>query len=227
VKNTPRAARPDAAPPTPATPAGALPPYLVGPIDHAGSIEGSVVLGAAIPAQRGKCPIAALDAGAGLAGAVVYVDGVRAGRRPPDDNPTIDFAFTPCGIVPRAAALARADGTIAIRNDDVVRHVAGIAELGLVVPMPLEGQRFVVPVKPDAGWIHISEGASVANAFVPATPYVATTDTDGKFTIADVPPGSFPVRASWADAAGNLREAIATATVVAGQPASVTLTIQP
>ena len=129
---------------------------------------------------------------------VVYLEGVERGKRATD----FELDNSKCLFVPRVSAVM-AGGKVRIKNADPVLHnTHGFLDRLTVfnVALPNKDQTVditgrirkpgVIDVQCDAhthmrGWIVIRDN-----------PYFAVTDDEGRFRIADIPPGKYKV-AAW------------------------------
>ena len=163
-----------------------------------------------------------------LANAVVYLDlaSPKPGQTPPG---TVLVRNEQCRFVPHVQA-ALAGATVTLTNDDPLLHnvhfflhVNGqrrtVANLALPGKVPrLDASRAarrpgLIEVRCDAhewmtGWILLLDHQ-----------YFALTDKQGRFTIPDVPPGTYTMRV-WHEALGELRQEVV---VRVGQVARVSL----
>jgi hypothetical protein len=243
------------------------PAYRVAPAADAGSVTGVVVLDGPPPADTTFAPAAAdrracgaalaeravdLDRAApgaapggadgdavrGVRGAVVWLEGVPAGKAMPAAR-RYELAVDGCRLVPRHLAVA-AGGTLNVHGvDDLETRLrfaraagppgAAAADAGLVLlrtSMTAAGQ--VVPderVLDRAGAVEVREDARPwLRAWVLAfdQPYFAATAAGGAFALADVPPGSYRLVA-WHERLGRV---VTPVTVAAGQPTGVTVRMQ-
>jgi hypothetical protein len=167
--------------------------------------------------------------GAHLAGAVVWLEGVRRGKRIPLDR-RFDLSIDGCQMTPRVQAVL-AGGTLNVHNSDPVVHRARFVRQGVRDPVAMasysdEGQ--VVPVTTaldKAGLVEVRcdmhpwDRAWVA---VFDHPYFATTERDGAFAIDSVPPGAYTL-VVWHPRLGVVRQKV---TVAAGREAAVTVTMK-
>jgi plastocyanin len=178
-------------------------------VPHAGSISGVVTVTGPVPKLQprpvdkdksacghGDKPPLALVLGPdkGIANAVVVLKGVAAGKKFAPAAPVLDQKN--CDYVPYVQVVA-AGAKVAILNSDPVSHNvrasdasgASLFNLG----MPLQGQRTEqtleapgpVKIKCDVhpwmfAWIWVAD-----------SPYAVLTGKDGRFTLADVPPGTY------------------------------------
>jgi Carboxypeptidase regulatory-like domain len=164
-----------------------------------------------------------------LANAVIWLDGVTAGKGLPIVR-RYDITNEGCRLVPRVQAAIKG-GTLDVRNADQTAHKtrfiqAGTravlatvleTEAGAVVPsravLAVPG---LVEVRCDGhpwtrGWIVVFD-----------QPYFTTTNTNGGFTIDSVPPGRYRLSV-WHERFGTQSDSV---TVVAGHDAVVDITFK-
>lgn len=163
--------------------------------------------------------------GDALQDAVVYVAKIDQGKEWGETQaPVLDQKG--CRYVP-AVSIVPKDAELTVRNSDPVLHnihtyeIIGKVRRSLFnVSQPDQGD-IKQPIKLKKGnTIKIECDAHDfmhAWAFAAANPYAAVTAADGSFSIADVPPGTYEVKA-WHPVLG---EQSANVTVAAGAPASV------
>jgi hypothetical protein len=206
---TPRPIAIDAGPPP--TPPGAAPPYTIGSLDGAGSIAGRVS-SPPLPAASASTSACGTQTAPGLdrshsgavTGALVFIDGIRAGKPPGDARP-VDTGIRGCRFEPHLALLPRLGAELAIHNDDPIRHEIVVAWVGpdgasaperlASIPMPLEGQRFAIPID-RPGLVRLEcalHPGEIGWAFAPPHPYHAVSGTGGRFELDGVAPGRYEV----------------------------------
>jgi hypothetical protein len=162
--------------------------------------------------------------GTHLAGAVVWLNGVTAGKHLPYAR-RFDIVTQGCRLLPRVQA-AIVGGTIDVRSADPTLHRTKLSRDGTVlttVPETEEGQ--VVP----------AEGILTAPGMIEVTcdlhswsrgwiavfdhPYYTMTGDDGQFAIDSIPPGRYKVTA-WHERFGTTSDS-----VVVPSSGSVALTL--
>jgi hypothetical protein len=167
--------------------------------------------------------------GAHLGGVVVWLDGLRRGKRIPLER-RFDLAIAGCQMTPRVQAVL-AGGALNVHNADALVHRARFLRQGTRDPVETvsysdEGQ--VVPIVAPlskAGLLEVRcdlhpwDRAWVA---VFDHPYFRTTDRDGAFALDSVPPGTYTLVA-WHPRLGVVRQKV---TVEAGRETGVTLTMK-
>lgn len=174
------------------------PPYAGVVVVDAGAIEGSVRWksggGVAWPAGCDAARVA--RAGAAVGGAVVYLDGVRAGRMVPFTMATVKTggvaAVTACAIVPATQVAGPLPSQLVVENSDTrairLRH----ERPGGVTTADLEpGGRAYLPVE-RVGDTRLWDGVRApAWVVAQAHPYYVVTGDDGRFVLDEVPPGTW------------------------------------
>jgi len=216
--------------------------YEIEAVTGGGSIDGMVKLSGAAPPLApitvtknqdycGKTianPIYEVGKGNGLANVLVYLKEVPKGKAPPADP--AELQNDKCMFHPRVQA-AMAGQKLKISSDDPVLHNTHPQNMetnvtlynvalpfkGFSVVKPLPDKPQMLKIKCDAHeWMH-------AWLMVLDHPYFATTDADGKFSIKDVPPGTYTL-VVWHEAAGEKSEPV---TVAANQHASAQVELSP
>ena len=146
-----------------------------------------------------------VDAGGGIANAVVSIPGVAKGA-PLTPAKDVKFDQKNCDYTPHVLAFA-AGSTVAIINSDGILHSVRTESKrnpALDMAQPAFKRVMVVPVKHpeliavscDAhNWMH-------GWWFVAGNPYYAVTDAGGNFTIKDVPPGTYTLEV-WQEKLGS------------------------
>jgi plastocyanin len=187
-------------------PAGA---YVEGPVPDAGSLVGRVrfagepVAGEplAVRKDRQVCgdtkPFEALvvGPGKGVRNAVVYLEGVPRGKRAPD----FELDNSKCLFVPHVSAVMTG-GRVRIKNADPVLHnTHGLHDRLTVFNVALPNKDQTVDISQrlrKTGVIDVQCDAHThmrAWIVVRDNPYFAVTDDEGRFRIADIPPGRYKV----------------------------------
>lgn len=216
-----------------------VPGYEEVKVSAGGKIEGQVFYSGSVPTRkviptkdREVCggprdePQILVGPDKGVQDAVVYLKAVPRGKPwgPPDKTPVLDnkdCRFDPAVQVIRA-------GAIDIHNSDPVLHnTHGFygRRTAFNVALPQRGDRVtrelarpgMVRVECDAhGWM-------LAHVFVADSPYYALTGKDGRFTIADVPPGAYTLVASQSYAGDTETPVI----VKGGETATLSVELKP
>jgi hypothetical protein len=181
--------------------------YDVITVTDGGTIEGKVVFNGAVPTKKiiptkdvevcggiREEPLIEVGPDKGVQDAVVYLVEVTKGKAwpPPGKPPELDNVK--CRFVP-AVQVIPAGPLEVVNTDPVLHNTHGYygQRTAFNMALPNQGQRIptelkrpgIVRVDCDAhgwmeGWIYVVDN-----------PYYAVTGADGKFTIADVPPGDY------------------------------------
>jgi plastocyanin len=204
--------------------------YRTVPVPHGGVVTGTVLAAGELPVlppqpvykQLEFCgstlPDERLVAGPGgvLANAVVHLLDVTAGKAPPLDRPVV-LDNVKCAFVPHVRS-ATVGQTLEIHNTDPFLHDAH-AWLGTetlfnvgILPGHTRSERLT-----KAGLVHINCNVRHtwmhAYVFVADDPYHAVTGPDGRFTLDQVPPGTYTLRV-WHELLGSIDRQV---TVEAGK----------
>lgn len=153
------------------------------------------VCGAAQPS-----PVLAIGRQGGIAGVVVWLEGIRRGRALAVPEQPIEIALEGCRFAPHVVA-APVGARLAFRNADPVLHNVRASlqsgDVWLSRGLPGQGDRIeqaieragVVRLVDDAGhpwmlgWVHAFEH-----------PYFAVSDAQGRFQLTGIPSGQYRVR---------------------------------
>jgi plastocyanin len=201
-------------PPTPSAPAATSGGgYQVTTVTDGGSIAGTIMVSGPVqklPQRKiGKdpqvCGTAPRDSqklfvsqAGGLRNAVVIVENVQRGKAMPAGAQNAEINQNKCEYSPHVQVMA-VNSEIALKNDDPILHNVQFFEGDnslFNIAQPVQGQ--VNKRKIDkAGTLYVEcavHGWMQANVVVVDNPYYAVTDDNGKFSIADLPPGNYRVR---------------------------------
>jgi hypothetical protein len=185
--------------------------YKVTPVATPGSVSGSVTIADVIaegkPVSTGSASNvcgASIDdetfkvAGRALGGAVVWLDGLRAGKAFPDDR-RIELESIGCKLQPRVQAALTGSAVNIIGHDQFRQHLrfaaggetapraavlVGGGEQVIPTELPLKAPGLVSVKDPDHAWTQ-------AYLAVFDHPYFAVTAPNGTFAIDNVPPGRY------------------------------------
>ena len=187
--------------------------YEVVQVADGGSIGGTITISGSIPALPRRdinkdpkvCGAGARDShqlivnkSGGLKNAVVIVEAVKRGKAIPAAAQNAEIDQSKCEYVPHVQVVP-VNTELGIRNSDPALHnihfyqndesLSNIAQpvQGQVNKQKLEKTGFVYAECDVHGWMQ-------AHVAVVDNPYFAVTDENGKFSIADLPPGTYTVK---------------------------------
>jgi hypothetical protein len=218
--------------------------YTVVPVSNGGTIQGVIKLTGTAPTiapivvtkNQDYCgesipnPVYVVGKDGGVQNVEVYLKDITKGKALPTEPVAISLVNTHCMFSPRVQA-ATVGQQITISSEDPVLHnthpqnsetnatIYNIAlpYKGFSVTKPLPATPQLIKVKCDAHeWMH-------AWIWEFDHPYFATTGEDGKFTIKDVPPGTYTLVA-WQEAAGEKSMSV---TVASGKTVTADIQLTP
>ena len=218
--------------------------YTVVPVSNGGTIQGMVKLAGAAPTiapivvtkNQDYCgesipnPVYVIGKDGGLQNVEVYLKDITKGKALPTEPVAISLVNSHCMFRPRVQG-ASVGQQITISSEDPVLHnthpqnavtnatIYNIALpfKGFSVTKPLPATPELIKVKCDAHeWMH-------AWIWEFHHPYLAPTGDDGRFTIKDVPPGTYTLVA-WQEAAGEKSMSV---TVAAGKTVTADIQLAP
>ena len=187
--------------------------YEVSAVTDGGSIAGTITLSGPVqklPQRRiGKdpqvCGTAPRDSqklivsnAGGLRNAVVIVEGVKRGKAMPAAAQSAEIDQSKCEYSPHVQVMA-VNSEISLRNDDPILHNVQFfeGENSLFnIAQPVQGQVNKRKIE-KGGALYVEcavHGWMQANVMVVDNPYYAVTDENGKFSITDLPPGTYHVK---------------------------------
>ncbi|MEP6506846.1 MAG: hypothetical protein ABJC63_01370 [Gemmatimonadales bacterium] len=202
---------------------------LAGTVEYDGVIPADPVV--TVPADQSGCgPTIAEHAvdhnGSRINGVVVWITDIRTGKPLPIAR-RFELSNTDCLLSPRVQAVF-APGTLNMSSEDVTMHRDRIINVGtgeMLGLAPFNDNGEVVPfdrLLTGTAELEITcELHPWSKAFILVFdhPYFALTSSSGSFSIGDVPPGTYHVRA-WHPSLGISDQ---TFTIVAGQAASLAM----
>ena len=227
-------------PPRPTLIAPVSEPYKVVAVGSGGSVTGTVDFSGAIPASLeldgndascGKPPASPVShTGTKIGGVVVWLTDIRSGKPLPGMR-RFELTNDHCILDPHVQVILT-NSTVNVTSEDRVLHLDRFIDVrtGRTVALaPFNDEGEVVPF--DRTFKTPAEIEVVCDLH-PATrawlavldhPYYAMTSAAGAFTIGDIPPGRYHVRA-WHPSFGVADDSV---TVVAGHPANLALRLIP
>lgn len=239
----PAAAKEGSVPPRPAVISASTEPYRAVQVTGGAKLSGTVDFDGVIP-RDSTITLPAENAGCGqtitvksventgtrIGGAVVWITDIRSGKPLPLQK-RFELVNEDCQLSPQVQAVVTS-GTLNVASEDVAMHLDRIINVGTgalegIAPFNDNGE--VVPFdrlldKPaQLEVICDLHPWSKAHILVIDHPYFAMTERSGSFTIDDVPPGTYRVKA-WHPLLGIAEQ---TVTLGAGQPASLALKLAP
>jgi hypothetical protein len=231
----------DGVAPRPAVIAPAAQPYRVAPSAVGATITGLVEFEGTAPiaevirpsVDQTVCGNSVVQgsvtlSGPRVGGAVVWLTDIRSGKAFPLER-RFDMTNNGCKIYPFVLAIPT-NSTLNVGNDDRTLETNRFINVGtgkVLAVAPFNDNGEVVPVdrfREPAEVEVVSEQHSWTHAWIVVVdhPYYAQTAASGTFTINDVPPGRYRIRA-WHPSLGYADDSV---TVAAGQQASVAFRIR-
>lgn len=217
-------------------------PYRAVGVTAAGRVTGTVSVASpmspADPVPTGRdstvCGRTVADSsvqqqGKGLGNVVVWLDGVRAGKRLPEEK-RIEVESNSCVLTPRVQATVTGSAVNVLGHDDFRQHLRFLAagDTAARAAILLGKDEQVIPTELPAktpGLVIVRDADhSWPRAYVAVFdhPYYAVTKPDGSFTIDGVPPGTYTLRA-WHERTGRVEQPV---TVTANGAQTVELTLK-
>jgi hypothetical protein len=212
--------------------------YDEGPVTGAGTVQGIVVFQGAVPTRKvipnkdievcdgiREEPLIEVGPDKAVHNAVVYLVDVTKGKAWPAAGKPPELNNHNCRFEPEVQVI-RGGPLVVVNSDPVLHNTHGFygKRTAFNMALPNQGQRIpteltrpgAVKVDCDAhgwmeGWIYVVDN-----------PYYAVTGPDGKFSIADVPPGNYTLVAIQSFT-GPLQQPV---TVAAGKPTDVTIELK-
>ena len=206
---------------------------LTGTIDFDGALPADTVI--QIPPEAQGCGQRITDhrverTGTRIGGAVVWLTDIRSGKPLPVAR-RFELANEDCMLTPQVQAVV-SPATLNVVSSDAALHRdhiinVGTGELEAIAPFNDNGE--VVPFdKLLSGTEQLEVTCELhpwakAHILVFDHPYFGTSEKIGIFSIDDIPPGTYHVKA-WHPLLGVAEQSV---TIAAGQPASVSLKLGP
>ena len=150
----------------------------------------------------------------GVQNVVVIIEGIKSGKKMTPSTPVLDQIK--CDYVPHVQSVTLGS-TLEIRNsDDLLHNVHGKLDGRITIfnlAMPLKGQSIPKQLtKPGVIHLQCDAGHTWMSGYIVVVehPYHTTTGNRGTFALADVPPGSYRVKA-WHERFGTLEQEVSVA----------------
>jgi hypothetical protein len=204
---------------------------LTGTLDFDGALPADTVI--ELPPDAAGCGQRITDhrvqhTGTRIGGAVVWLTDIRSGKALPLGR-RFELVNEGCMLIPQVQAVV-SPATLNVASADVALHRnriinVGTGELEGIAPFNDNGE--VVPFDRILDGTEQLEVTCELHPWAKAWilvldhPYYATSEKNGSFTIDDIPPGTYHVKA-WHPLLGTAEQSV---TVTAGQAASVALRI--
>jgi carboxypeptidase family protein len=212
--------------------------YDVVTVTGGGTIEGKVVYNGPVPTRKiipnkdvevcggiREEPLVEVGPDKGVKDAAVYLVNVAKGKAWPAASKPPELDNIKCRFVPVVQVIPA--GPLEVVNKDPVLHnTHGYygKRTAFNMALPNEGQRIPTDLT-RAGTVRVdcdAHGWMEGWIYVVDNPYYAVTDADGKFSIADVPPGTYTLEAIQSYT-GPVQQSI---NVASGKPTSLTIELK-
>jgi hypothetical protein len=157
-----------------------------------------------------------------LAGAVVWLTGVTAGKPMPYTK-RFDLMTQGCRLIPRVQT-AVVGGTVDVRNADATTHRTRFARDGAevgIVPETEDGQ--IVPADAVLTTAGLVEVTCITHPWTHGwiatfdQPYFTMTNDEGRFTIDSIPPGRYRLTV-WHERFGTIADSVTVSNGVTTEP---------
>jgi len=212
--------------------------YDAGTVTGGGTIEGKVVYNGAVPTRKiipnkdvevcggiREEPLVEVGPDKGVKNAAVYLVEVAKGKAWPAAGKPPELDNIKCRFVPEVQVIAA--GPLDVVNKDPVLHnTHGYYgnRTAFNMALPNEGQRIPTELT-RAGTVRVdcdAHGWMEGWIYVVDNPYYAVTGDDGKFSITDVPPGTYNLVAMQSYT-GAVQQSV---TVASSKPTTLTIELK-
>src|SRR6516225_10034777 len=212
--------------------------YDVVTVTGGGSIEGKIVFRGTVPTRKiipskdvevcgapREDPLIEVGPDQGVQNAVAYLAQIEQGKDwpPPGKPPELDNLH--CRFVPDVQVI-RTGPLVVVNSDPVLHNTHGYygKRTAFNMALPNQGQRIPTEL-PRTGVVRIdcdAHGWMEGWIYAVDNPYYAVTRTDGKFTIGDVPPGTYTI-VIWQSYTGRVEQKV---TVTAGKATELAIELK-
>jgi hypothetical protein len=193
--------------------------YEEAAVADGGTIKGTVSFHGAVPMRKiiptkdkEVCgvvrdePQVTLGPGNSVVDAIVYLKDVKKGKAWDKSKKTHELVNHDCRFKPHVQVIPIGKDVTIVNSDPVLHNTHGFLIRSTVfnVAMPKQGMKVERPLR-KPGLVRVecdAHGWMLAWIHVADNPYYAVTDKEGKFTIANVPPGSYTM-VVWQEYAGT------------------------
>jgi hypothetical protein len=213
--------------------------YDEGAVNGGGSIQGKIVYNGAVPTRKiipnkdvEVCggirdePLIQVGPDQAVENAVVYLADVAKGKAwPASTSKPAELDNLKCRFVPDVQVI-RAGPLVVINSDPVLHNTHGYygKRTAFNMALPNQGQRIPTELT-RAGTVRVdcdAHGWMEGWIYVVDNPYYAITGADGKFSITDVPPGTYNLMAIQSYT-GPIQQSV---TVEGGKSANLTIELK-
>jgi hypothetical protein len=212
--------------------------YEAGTVTGGGTIQGKIVFRGSVPTKTiiptkdvevcgapREDPLIEVGPDQSVQDAVVYLDQVEKGKAWPAAGKPPELNNLHCRFVPDVQVI-RTGPLVVVNSDPVLHNTHGYygKRTAFNMALPNQGQRIPTEL-PRTGVVRIdcdAHGWMEGWIYAVDNPYYAVTGTDGKFTIGDVPPGTYTL-VTWQPYTGKIEQKV---TVTAGKATDLAIELK-
>ncbi len=145
----------------------------------------------------------------GVRYAVVMIEGITKGK--PASKEVVLIDNKKCAFRPHVQ-VSTVGQTLGVRNSDPMLHNTHMYLNKLTVfnaALPITGMEVKRPIRKEGLWDVHCDAHTFMHGFmyVADNPYIAVTDAEGRFTISDIPPGTYKLKI-WHEALGEQEKTV-------------------